>query len=72
MVREGALTLRLTAPPVEGAANLAARRFLAALLDLPASRISLAGGEKARAKRFRILRADAADIAARLQRALNA
>lgn len=69
VARDAALTLRLTAPPVEGAANLAARRFLAALLDLPPSRITLERGETARAKRLRIHGANAPDVAARLQSA---
>ncbi|MFB3817957.1 MAG: DUF167 domain-containing protein [Candidatus Methylomirabilales bacterium] len=72
VARDAALTLRLTAPPVEGAANRAARRFLAQLLDLPPSRISLEGGEAARTKRLRIQGANAADVAARLQGALKA
>jgi uncharacterized protein (TIGR00251 family) len=66
VVRDAAFTLRLTAPPVEGAANLAARRFLAELLGLPPSRISLERGEAARTKRLRIHGAHAPDVAARL------
>lgn len=63
---DGRLTLRLTAPPVDGAANLAARRFVAAALDLPYSRVALARGETARHKRLRIRAATAADVEARL------
>src|SRR5436190_24034018 len=52
--REGALVIRLAAPPVEGAANRACRKFLARLLDVPPSSISLESGEKSRDKRFRV------------------
>jgi uncharacterized protein (TIGR00251 family) len=69
VARDAALTLRLTAPPVEGAANLAARRFLAALFDLPPSRITLERGDTARTKRLRIHGARAQDVAARLHAA---
>jgi uncharacterized protein len=64
----GRISLRLTAPPVEGAANLACRAFVAALLDLPKSRVTLVGGETSRVKRLRLRGADAAAILARLQR----
>jgi len=60
------LLLRLTAPPVEGAANLACREVLAALLDLPKSRIEIVRGEAARLKLLRIRGALAAQILARL------
>lgn len=39
---------------MEGAANLAACRFLAALLRIPRSRVALEGGEAARDKRIRL------------------
>ena len=43
-VREGALELRVGAPPVEGRANEAARRLLAKLLGLPRSAVRLTAG----------------------------
>jgi uncharacterized protein YggU (UPF0235/DUF167 family) len=61
------LTLRLTAPPVEGAANDACRAFLADWLDLPRSRILVLRGETTRRKVIRIQNADAADVLARLE-----
>lgn len=61
------LTLRLTAPPVEGAANAACCAFLAELLDLPRSRVVLARGETSRHKLLRIRNVDAAEVLARLQ-----
>lgn len=51
-VREGALELRVTAPPVEGRANEEARRLLARLVGIPPSRVSLRAGEKSRRKVF--------------------
>ena len=69
LVFEGSdrLMLRLIAPPVEGAANAACCAFLAELLDLPKSSITILRGETARRKQVRIQGADAADILARLQ-----
>jgi len=51
---EGALKIRLTAPPVEDRANESLRRFLAARLKLPFSAVRIAGGEKSRTKRIEI------------------
>ncbi len=62
----GALTVRLTAPPVDGAANLAACRFVAELLHLPRSRVLVERGETSRQKRLRIKTADAAAVESRL------
>jgi uncharacterized protein YggU (UPF0235/DUF167 family) len=61
------ITLRLTAPPVEGAANAACRAFLAHLLGIAQSRILILRGETSRNKLLRIRDADAASILARLQ-----
>ncbi len=55
-VREGALAVRLTAPPVEGKANAALCAFLAKRLGVPKSRVRLEAGEKGRDKRLRIQR----------------
>lgn len=60
------LSLRLPAPPVEGAANLACREVLAEILGIPKSRIVIARGETARRKLLRILGVDAAALRARL------
>lgn len=50
--RDGALELRVTAPPVGGEANEAARRLLAELLGLAPSRVRLKSGARSRAKLF--------------------
>ncbi len=46
------LRVALTAPPVDGKANEAARRFLAETLDLPRTAVTLLTGQTARLKRF--------------------
>ncbi|MBI4572963.1 MAG: DUF167 domain-containing protein [candidate division NC10 bacterium] len=61
------LTIRLTAPPVEGAANAACRAFLADILGIPQSRILVDRGETSRHKLLRLRNADAASVIARLQ-----
>jgi hypothetical protein len=49
-VREGVLLVALNAPPVEGRANEALIAFLADLMGVPKSHISLMGGEHRRNK----------------------
>jgi len=46
-----ALKIRLTAPPVEGAANTALLKFLSKQLMIPRSRIQILSGATARNKR---------------------
>ncbi|HSB82818.1 MAG TPA: DUF167 domain-containing protein [Candidatus Methylomirabilis sp.] len=60
-------TLRLTAPPVEGAANTACCTFVAGLLGMAKSRVVLARGETSRQKLLRIRDANASRVLARLQ-----
>ncbi len=49
-----ALAVKLTAPPVEGAANKACVDFLAKTLGVKRSQVSLVSGEKSRDKTFEI------------------
>jgi uncharacterized protein (TIGR00251 family) len=51
---DGAIRVRVTAPPVEGAANEAVLRLVAKALGLPRSAVTLASGATARTKRLRI------------------
>ena len=67
-----ALKLRLTSPPVDGKANKAVVAFLARLLDLPKSSLSLRSGLQSRSKTVRIENADEAQLRARLQTLLAA
>jgi uncharacterized protein (TIGR00251 family) len=46
----GALKIRLNAPPVDGKANETLCRFIAATLGLPKNRVSLLRGDTAREK----------------------
>jgi uncharacterized protein (TIGR00251 family) len=64
--REGALVVRLTAPPVEGAANRACQELLAEKLKLRRSEVQLVSGEKSREKRFRISGLTEAELSRRL------
>jgi uncharacterized protein (TIGR00251 family) len=49
-VQQQALKIRLTAPPVEGAANKECLKFLADALDISPSQLQLTSGHKARRK----------------------
>lgn len=57
------LKIRVSAPPVEGAANDALAAFLAKALGLPRSAVTLVAGERARVKRLHLR---GAGLAARL------
>ena len=59
---QGALKIRLTAPPVEDSANDALRRFLAARLKVPVSAVRIVAGEKSRNKRVSIAGVSRAQI----------
>lgn len=61
------LKVRITAPPVEGAANEALLAFLAKALGLRRRDLELVSGEHARRKLVRIRGLDAATVQARLQ-----
>jgi len=52
--REGALAVRLTAPPVEGEANEALVRLLAARLHVSKSAVKIVSGERSRWKRIAV------------------
>ena len=51
---QGALKVRLTAPPVEGEANEALSEFLAGLLKIPKSAVRILSGERSRIKRLEL------------------
>ena len=51
---DGALKIRLSAPPVEGRANEALGRFLATSLNVPTSAVKIASGAHSRTKRVEI------------------
>ena len=53
-VREGMLRVRLTAPPVGGAANEALIRFLAHRLGIPRHDVEILQGHRSRRKRIKV------------------
>lgn len=61
-VHNGALTLRVTAPPVEGKANEASLRFLAKTLGLPRSKLEIVKGERFRHKVIRVKNIQVKDL----------
>ena len=66
--RDGVLSVKLTAPPVEGAANKACIELLADKLGIRKSQISLASGEKSRDKAFEISDLSQVELVQRLTR----
>ena len=66
-VVEGALRVRLAAPPVEGAANRALVEFLADLLGVPKRDVAIVRGERGRQKLVQVRGLDADQVRRRLQ-----
>lgn len=64
---QGALKARLTAPPVDGAANAALVSLLAEKLDLPKRQVTVVRGTTARQKVVEIEGLSAAEIQQKLQ-----
>jgi len=64
--REGALVVRLTAPPVEGAANEALARFLGRTLGVAPSAVRVVSGASGRNKVVSVTGLDAAAARERL------
>lgn len=69
--QESLLHVKVTAPPVEGAANAAIIRLLSDYFDVPKSRISLAVGAKGREKTFEVEGMTAEELAERLSKPLK-
>ncbi len=67
-VRAGRLVVRVTAPPVDGAANEAVIDAVAGALDLRRRAIRLVAGATSRRKVIEISGLDATELAARLGR----
>lgn len=64
--RDGALLVRLTAPPVEGAANAALVRLLGKTLGVAPSALRILAGSTGRSKVVAVEGLDAAAVRARL------
>ncbi|HTI39822.1 MAG TPA: DUF167 domain-containing protein [Vicinamibacterales bacterium] len=65
-LRNGAVLIRLAAPPVDGAANEALLRYLADALDVPRSAVRLVAGAKTRGKKVAIAGLDLPAVLASL------
>ena len=59
---QGALKVRLTAPPADNRANEALRRFLAERLNVSAAAVRILRGEKSRSKHVEVRGVSAAQI----------
>lgn len=59
---DGALRVRITAPPVDGAANAAIVKLLAKTLRVSKSAVRIVGGETSKTKRIEIDGVSAAEI----------
>ena len=65
-LQDGAVKVRITAPPVEGEANDALLRFLAKRLGVPRSAVTVVRGETGRRKAVRVAGLDEAAARQRL------
>jgi uncharacterized protein (TIGR00251 family) len=63
-----ALKLALTAPPIEGRANQACIAFLAELLNVPRSSVTIATGQSSRNKVIRVAGMTAKQVQERLSK----
>jgi uncharacterized protein len=59
---DGALKVRVAAPPVEGAANAELTRFLAKRLGVAVGAVEIVGGHTSKTKVVRVAGARAADL----------
>jgi uncharacterized protein (TIGR00251 family) len=65
--RDGALLVRLSAPPVEGAANAELIQLLAKALDIPKRQVTIVAGERGRLKRVKLEGVTAERVAEKLK-----
>lgn len=65
-MHDGAIKIRLAAPPVDGAANAALIEFIADQLGIPKSRVRLVAGASSRRKTVEIEGVDEATVLAAL------
>lgn len=67
-VQDNSLKIRLTSPPVDGAANKLCREFLADIFEVPKSAVEIIAGDTSRHKRVSIRDNDAVRLARVLDR----
>jgi uncharacterized protein len=65
-IQDGALKLRIAAPPVDGKANEKCVRMVADFLGIKKGRVTIIGGHASRTKTVAVEGANAKEIAARL------
>jgi uncharacterized protein (TIGR00251 family) len=65
-LRGNAVLVRLTAPPVDGAANAELLALMADVLAVPRRAISIVAGERGRSKRLKVAGVVLSDVASRL------
>lgn len=65
-VRDGAIVVRLAAPPVDGAANAELIDLFARLLKVPKRDVTIIHGDKSRVKQVRVAGLDRDAVIARL------
>ena len=66
-----ALKLRLTAPPVDGEANQACRRFFAKMFKVPLANVAIETGRASRAKTIKVTGISPEEAGAALQQAVD-
>jgi uncharacterized protein len=66
--RDGALLVRLAAPPVEGAANAELIEVIAKTLGVAKSAVTIVSGERSKQKRVRVIGIGQQDAETRLAR----
>ena len=66
-VHDGALRLRIAAPPVDGAANAAILAFLAKQLGVSKSKLEIVSGQSGRRKRVLVRGLDEGDVCEQLR-----
>ncbi len=71
MMDDGTLRVRVTAPPVEGKANVALIKFLSRVLGVRRNRIEIVAGQKGLDKIISILDMSAEEAEKRIQRWLK-
>ncbi len=69
---DGALKVKLTAPPVENAANKLCVTYLAKCLGLPKSSLEVAAGHTGRNKQIRVLCASSPEVKAHIRKKILA
>lgn len=68
---EGVTKIKISAPPVDGKANLALIKYLSNVLNIPVSKIQIGRGEKSRNKLVRIVGISLEDTTKKLKSAIR-